>query len=470
MERPTRAADIAADADDAQHTKERRILSKVARRLVPFIALCYAFNMLDRTNIGIASLTMKADLHFSDTIYGLGAGMFFIGYFFFEVPSNLILERVGARKWIARIMITWGAVSAAMLFVRTPFQFYAMRFLLGIAEAGFYPGIILYMTYWFPTAQRAQAVARFVAVSSFVGVLGGPLSGLLLKLDGVNGLQGWQWLFLLEGLPSCLVGLAVLRYLTDKPETANWLTEDERSFLVARLARESAHRAKKHGITLGQAFSNPHILHFCALFFLYVVAGYGLGFFVPQILKAQTVWSDQKIAFVASLPGLAGAASMLLCAARSDRSLERRRYISVGTLVGAIGIVGAALSPYPVLTVACLICVELGRGAVQGPFWAMPTSMLTGAAAAGAIAFINSVGNLGGFAGPYLMGFLKDKTGGYQTGMFVLAGMLVGASVLALFARHSPDEERASRMAVVDPVGEELTIAEPLTGSFAAER
>lgn len=430
-----------SDGDDM----ERLVLGKVARRLIPFIALIYAFNILDRTNIAVASLTMKPDLGFSNAIYGLGAGMFFIGYFFFEVPSNLILERVGARRWIARIMFTWGAVSAAMMFVRTPMQFYVMRFLLGLAEAGFYPGMILYLTYWFPTAQRAQAVARFVAVSAVVGVLGGPLSGTLLKLDGMGGLQGWQWLFLLEGLPSVLLGFAVLRYMTDRPELAHWLTDNERNWLTRRLAREKAHRDKHHGFTLKQAFANPRVLHFCALFFLYVSAGYGLSFFVPQILKAQTGWSDQAVAFAGALPGLAGATSMLLGARLSDRTCERRRFVAGGGLFGAAGIVLVAISPYPAMTLFALVLVELGRGVIQGPFWAMPTSMLSGAAAAGGIAFINSVGNLGGFAGPYLMGYLKDKTQGYQVGLFCLAASLASAGVLGWLAKHSPAQEREAR-------------------------
>jgi ACS family tartrate transporter-like MFS transporter len=439
---------------------EQAVMRKVARRLIPFIALIYAFNILDRTNISIASLTMKPDLGFSTLIYGIGAGMFFIGYFFFEVPSNLILERVGARVWIARIMFTWGAVSAAMMFVRTPMQFYVMRFLLGVAEAGFYPGMILYLTYWFPTAQRAQAVARFVAVSAIVGVLGGPLSGLLLALDGMGGLKGWQWLFLLEGLPSCLLGFVVLRYMTDRPEKAHWLNEQERAWLIRRLAGERSHREKHHGLSLKQAFASPRILHFCAIFFLYVSAGYGMSFFVPQILKSLTEgsWSDQKIALVAALPGLVGAVSMLLGAAHSDRTCERKYHVAVGYAVGAVGILLTALSlalGNPFLTLAALVLISLGRDSAQGPFWAMPTSMLTGAAAAGGIALINSVGNLGGFAGPFLMGWLKDRTGGFQTGLFTLAGMLVGGSVLALLARHSPALELEAAAAAAASAAEE---------------
>ncbi|MDX1931986.1 MAG: MFS transporter [Capsulimonadales bacterium] len=427
-------------------TLERTVLAKITRRLIPFIALIYAFNILDRTNIGIASLTMKKDLAFSDTVYGLGAGMFFIGYFFFEVPSNLILEKIGARIWIARIMFTWGAISAGMMFVTTPFSFYAMRFLLGVAEAGFYPGMILYLTYWFPTVQRAQAVARFVAVSAVVGVLGGPLSGLLLGMDGFWGLKGWQWLFVLEGLPSCLLGFAVLRYLTDRPEQAEWLRPEEREWLLGRLARERRHREKHHGLSLAQALKNRDLLHYCAIFFLYVSVGYGLGFFVPQIFKSQTNWSDQWIALMAALPGLAGAVAMQIGAAHSDRTCERKYHMAFGTAVGAVGVVMAALSHNPYFTLLALVIINLGNGSCQGPFWAMPTSMLTGAAAAGGIAFINSVGNLGGFVGPYLMGLLKDATRDYRAGLFTLAALLFGASILSLFARHDPAQERAARL------------------------
>lgn len=412
---------------------EHTVLGKVAKRLIPFIALLYAFNILDRTNISVAALTMKPDLHFSDTVYGLGAGIFFLGYFLFELPSNLILERVGARVWIARILFTWGAVSAAMLFVKTPGWFYFMRFLLGVAEAGFYPGIILYLTYWFPTAQRAQAVARFVAVSALVGIFGGPLSGQLLKLNGQLGLLGWQWLFLLEGLPSCLLGFVALRYLTDRPEKAEWLSGEEKAWLIARLATERKEREETHQhLSLTDAIKSPRLMHFAAIFFLYVSAGYGVTFFVPQIYKAQTTWDSQTIALVAALPGIAGAIAMLLSAAHSDRTGERKYHVAFGAGLAALGVVGVALSPQPYLTFTFLVLAEFGRGIVQGPFWAMPTSLLSGAAAAGGIAVINSVGNLGGFAGPYAMGWLKDKTNSYQTGLFLLASLLVGAAILAV--------------------------------------
>lgn len=461
---PQENVNVETSPSAPEEVMERAVLGKVARRLIPFIALIYAFNILDRTNIGVASLTMKPDLGLSDTVYGLGAGMFFIGYFFFEVPSNLILERVGARIWIARIMFTWGAVSAAMMFVTTPFWFYVMRFLLGVAEAGFYPGMILYLTYWFPTVQRAQAVARFVAVSAIVGVVGGPLSGALLGMDGILGLKGWQWLFLLEGLPSCLLGFAVLRYMTDRPEKAEWLHEEERSWLISRLARERAHRDLHHGLSFRQALASPLLLHFCALFFFYVSAGYGMSFFVPQILKAQTSWTDQQIALAAALPGLAGAIAMLMSAAHSDRTCERKYHVAVGAAVAAVGIVLTAISSNPVFTMAALVIVSLGNGACQGPFWAMPTSMLSGAAAAGGIAFINSVGNLGGFAGPALMGRLKDVTQGYQAGLFVLAGMLLTASVLALLAHHSPALELANRRSEKQSTagGDEVLVGSPV--------
>lgn len=422
---------------------ERTVLSKVAKRLIPFIALLYAFNILDRTNISIASLTMKPDLGFSDTVYGLGAGIFFLGYFIFEIPSNLILEKVGARVWIARILFTWGAVSAAMLLVKTAPWFYVMRFLLGIAEAGFYPGIILYLTYWFPTVQRAQAVARFVAVSAIVGVLGGPLSGQLLRLDGLLGMHGWQWLFLLEGLPSCILGFFALKYLTDKPENATWLHDEERKWLVQKLASEKSEREETHKhLSLLDALKSPKLLHFAAIFLLYVSAGYGVSFFVPQIFKAQTDWSNGKIAFLSALPGLVGAASMLWSAHHSDKTGERRLHVATGAGIAAVGVVCIAFSPNPILTLLAMALAELGRGIVQGPFWAMPTSVLSGAAAAGGIAFINSIGNLGGFVGPFAMGWLRDRTNGYQAGLLLLAVLLVGASILAVLVRIEPSSRR----------------------------
>ncbi len=424
---------------------ENTVLKKLNRRLIPFIAVLYVFNILDRTNIGIASLTMKPDLNFSDSVYGLGAGMFFIGYFFFEVPSNLVLEKFGARLWIARIMITWGIISSCMMFVKSAPMFYGLRFLLGVAEAGFYPGMILYLTYWFPTVQRAQAVARFVAVSAIVGVLGGPLSGQLLKINGVLGLKGWQWLFLLEGIPSCILGVVVLFYMTDRPEKATWLRPEERSWLIAKLQSEIKTRQEKHHLSFREALTNRDLLHYCALFLCFVSAGYGLGFFVPQIFKAQTDWSDQKISFLTALPGIAGAASMLLGARHSDKTCERKYHVAAGTTLGAVGMVLLLLSPSPSISLVALTILAIGTGSIQGPFWAMPTSMLTGAAAAGGIALINSVGNLGGFVGPVLMGKLKDATGGYQSGLICLAGLLLGASVLSALARHDPAQERAMR-------------------------
>jgi MFS family permease len=373
--------------------------------------------------------------------------MFFVGYILLEVPSNLILERVGARVWIARIMFTWGVISSAMLFVRTPFQFYSMRFLLGLAEAGFYPGMILYLTYWFPTAQRARAVARFVAVSAVVGVLGGPVSGLLLGMNGWLGLKGWQWLFLIEGIPSCLLGFAVLRYLTDRPEQARWLKPAERDWLIVRLTAERQHRQRRLSLSFADALKHPDLLLYAAIFFLYLCAGSGLGFFVPQILKAQTTWTDQQIASAGALPGLAGAVAMLVAASLSDRTCERKRYFAAGAAFAAVGIALTALSPAPWFTLAALVWVSIGSGICQGPFWAMPTSMLTGAAAAGGIAFINSLGNLGQFAGPFLMGRLKDVTGEYEAGLFALAATMLMAGMLTLRARHDPAHERATRAA-----------------------
>ncbi|MGC4045849.1 MAG: MFS transporter [Armatimonas sp.] len=443
---------------------EKSTLRKVNLRLIPFIALLYTLNILDRTNIAVASLTMKPDLHFSDSIYGLGAGMFFIGYFFFEVPSNLILEKFGARLWIARIMVTWGIISACMMFVKSAPMFYTLRFLLGVAEAGFYPGIILYLTYWFPTAQRAQAVARFVAVSAIVGVIGGPIGGQLLKLNGVMGLTGWQWLFLVEGIPSCILGIVVLFYMTDRPEKAHWLTNEERGWLMKRLAGEAKMRHEKHSLDLKKALMNRDLLQYCGLFFLYVTSDYGIGFFAPQIFKAQTTidgvrtWSDQQIAFVASLPALVGAIAMLLGAAHSDRNCERKYHVAFGAAVGVVGIILTAISHNPIFTLLSLMLFKIGHSSCQGPFWSMPTSMLTGAAAAGGIAFINSVGNLGGFAGPFAMGKLKDATGGYQTGLFCLAGALFGACLLGLASRHSPAHEMAMREAKHEDTPVEMNV------------
>jgi ACS family tartrate transporter-like MFS transporter len=421
---------------------ERITLGKVTRRLIPFMFLLYVFNILDRVNISIAVLTMKRDLGFTDQVYGLGAGMFFVGYFFFEVPSNLVLERVGARLWMARIMLTWGAVAASLMLIRSATSFYSLRFLLGVAEAGFFPGMMLYLTYWFPESIRGRTVARFVLANTTAGIIGGPLGAQFMRLDGLAGLHGWQWLFLMEGIPTMLLGVAVFFYLTDRPEAAHWLAPVEREWLIERLARERAHRQQYHHMSLLEAFRYPRVVHLAGIFFLNILAGSGLGLFTNLILKQRTGWPDQQVLWVSALPPLLGAVSMLLAAAHSDRTRERRRHVAVGLALGALGIALVAVTRTPVMTLVALGLVAIGTGVANAPFWALTTGFLSGLAAAGGIAFINSVGNSGSFFGPVLMGYLKDHTHSYEAGILIMAAVMGIASLVAFLLPPDPAQQR----------------------------
>jgi ACS family tartrate transporter-like MFS transporter len=423
---------------------ERAVLGKVTRRLIPFLFVLYIFNYLDRTNVGVAGLTMKADLAFSDKAWGLGLGIFFLGYFFFEVPSNLVLQRIGARVWIARIMLTWGVISSAMMFVRSPNGFYAMRFLLGVAEAGFFPGMILYLTYWFPAGERAKAVSRFMTAIPLAGVLGGLISGAVLKeLSGVAGLKGWQWIFVAEGVPSVLLGLVTLFYLTDRPAVAEWLSPEERSWLTERIRREQEHRDRHHTFTLAQAFARPVILLLCGVYFTNALCNYGANLWMPLILKSRAAgWSDQAISAATAVPAFIAAIAMVLNGTHSDRSGERRWHLAGAFWAGAVGLGVAAQAQSPVLTLAAFSLTALGITSCLGPFWALSTSVMSGAAAAGAIAYVNSVGNLGGILGPYLIGGLKSSTGDFALGLYTLAGVMLAGGVLSLLVRHDPAVDR----------------------------
>jgi ACS family tartrate transporter-like MFS transporter len=426
---------------DADERLGAAALAKILLRLIPFLAVLYTFCLLDRGNVSIAALTMQKDLKFSDAVYGLGAGMFFVGYFFFEVPSNLIMERVGARRWIARIMITWGAISAAMLFVRSPQSFYVLRFLLGLAEAGFYPGILLYLTYWVPASARARVIARFLSLTALLGLFGGPLGGLLLKLDGWHGLAGWQWLFLLEGLPSVFIGLLVFKLLPDTPVQAKWLTSEEAQWITDRVASEAAGAERVQHLNWRVALSDHRIVMLCLIFILTSTAGNAVGFFGPQLLKARSggAWSDPFVATVGVIPAIVGAVSMLLAAVHSDRTGRRRLHVVLGYFVGGLGFLLCLFAPSAPLTLAALALTSLGERAAAGSYWAVTTNLMGARAAAGGIAFINSVGNLGGFFGPVLMGELKERSGGsYAPGIATAALLMVCASLLAYAMLRRP--------------------------------
>jgi ACS family tartrate transporter-like MFS transporter len=410
---------------------QTRVLRKITWRIVPFIMLLYFVAFIDRVNIGFASLTMNKDIGLSPTVYGFGAGIFFWGYFLFEVPSNIILHKVGARIWIARVMITWGIVSAAMAFVQGPTSFYVLRFLLGVAEAGFFPGIILYLSYWFPARQRAAVTALFMAAAPLSTVLGSPVSGALLEMDGTLGFKGWQWLFVLEAVPAVLLGFVVLAFLTDRPEKAKWLADDERRWLVETMNVETTSKAatSKHSIWRGLA--DPRVLALALIYFGTSAGLYTLGVWAPQIIK-QFGLSTLQVGFLNALPASAAVVAMVLWARHSDRTGERTWHVVLACLLAAAGLAFAGLATGVVTVLVALALVNIGISSAKPPLWSMPTLFLSGPAAAAGIATINSIGNLGGFVGPAMIGWIKDQTGSFVGGLYFVAGLLVLSAVLTL--------------------------------------
>lgn len=405
-------------------------LRKVTWRLIPFLFVLYVIAWLDRVNVGFAGLEMNADLGFSSTVFGFGSGIFFLGYCLFEIPSNIILERVGARLWIARIMVTWGLISAGLMFVRTPAAFYLLRFLLGAAEAGFFPGVIYYLSLWYPTAQRARAIAAFMTAVPVTGLIGGPLSGALLELDGLYGLAGWQWLFLLEGLPAVILGTSVLFYLSDRPETTHWLTPAERDWLVETLAAERKACGPRPDIRV--ALTDITVWKLGIIFLLVAAGFYGYSFWAPLIIKSLTGLSNFKVGLALGAISAVTILGMLLNSYHSDRTGERAMHIAMPLLVMGVGLVGCALLRQPVLAIIALALVPLGHCASYGPFWSMPTQFFTGPAAAAGIALVTMVANVGSFAGPTLIGVLKARTGTYTAAFLLLGALAVIAAVLAL--------------------------------------
>jgi D-galactonate transporter len=421
---------------------EAQVIGKVSRRLVPFVALCYFLCYLDRVNVGFAALQMNNDLGFSATVFGWGAGIFFFGYFFFEVPSNLALERFGARLWIARIMLTWGLLSAGMAFIWNEASFLVLRFLLGAAEAGFFPGIILFLTYWFPSAYRARMVGRFMVAIPISAVIGAPLSGLILGMDGIWGLRGWQWLFICEGLPTVLLGLVVIFYLTDGPDKASWLGASESRWLIDRLHRERMVREAHARHTLWEALKHPRVLLLGVVYFGTAAASYGLGFWLPTIVKEFGV-SDLQTGFITAIPYAVGVAAVVIWPLLSDRMQERKWNTTLAFLVAAAGLALSSYFPDPVLKITMLCIAAVGMFAIAPLFWTLPTAFLSGTAAAGGIALINSIGNLAGFVAPYAMGYLKDATGGFSAGLVVVAFFPFLSAVLVLMLGHNPALERS---------------------------
>jgi ACS family tartrate transporter-like MFS transporter len=412
---------------------ERELMGKVSLRLIPFMFVLYIVSYLDRVNVSFASLQMNAQLGFSAEAYSVGAGIFFIAYFIFEIPSNLILHRVGARLWISRIMITWGLISSAMMFVKGPASFYTLRFLLGVAEAGFFPGMILYLTYWFPNDVRGRAIARFMTATAVAGAIGSPISGLLLELNGIGGLYGWQWLFLIEGIPSVLLAFLTLAYLPDGPAKASWLTTDEKKWIAERLERE---RTQTH--STGAAMTSGRVWTFAAIYFGIVMGFYGITFWLPQIVKAFSAMNDFFVGCLAAIPWIAATVIMVVTSKHSDRTRERRWHVAGSAAAGAAGLIGAGVTANPVVELAALSLAAAGIWATLGPFWAMSSESLAGTGAAAGIALINSVGNLGGFLGPYIIGWVRTRTASFAWGLVVLALFLIAGAGVTLSVPNSP--------------------------------
>lgn len=420
-----------------------RTLAKVRWRLLPFIFLCYVIAYIDRINISFAAKSMQADLGLDDVVYGRGAGLFFLGYFLFEIPSNLILQRVGARIWIARIMIVWGLVSMAMVAVTGPWSFYGMRVLLGLAEAGFFPGMVLFLTYWFPARLRAQTGALFMIAAPVAALLQSPLSGALLELDGRAGLHGWQWLFLVEGFPALVLGILCLTRLTDKPEEARWLSADEREWLVREMAADRAAREAHRNLSLADSLRNPKVWLLCLIYFLNAGVTYGIFFWLPKMLEQVSGEKGIRLGFLTAIPFAAAIAGMILISRHSDRTSERRWHLACCAMTGAAGLVLAAFSQSStVLFVLGFALCQVGQRSIMSLFWSIPPIFLGGTAAAAGIALINAIGNLGGHFGSDMMGHLKTSTGGYTGGLLVLAGALVLLSVLVVLLRL-PKEGKA---------------------------
>ncbi|HWZ92289.1 MAG TPA: MFS transporter [Polyangiaceae bacterium] len=425
-------------ATQAPPDLEQRTMRKVTWKLIPFLCICFMAAFMDRVNVGFAKQQMVVDLGFSTAVYGFGAGVFFIGYFLFEVPSNLIMVKLGARLWIARIMVVWGLVSMCMAFVHSATGFYFLRFLLGASEAGFFPGVILYLTYWFPPAYRSRTVALFMTAAVLSNVIGGPLSGVLLELDGVLGIRGWKWLFVTEAFPSIVLGIVVFFKLPSGPEQAKWLFQDERDWLVARLLGDKKQTVGERDPSFLQTLSDPRVLLLCAVYFANVIGGYGLDFFLPTLIKrAFPGASSALVGVLSAIPPLFAIFAMMLHGRSSDRRGERRWHVATALWWAAFGLLLASLPVPAVLALAALSLAVSGRWSTIAPFWGLSTAFLSGRAAAGAIALINAVGNLGGFAGPYLMGWLKDQTGDYIVGLRILAGAMFCGGLLALLVRPS---------------------------------
>jgi MFS transporter, ACS family, tartrate transporter len=413
------------------------VLRRVSWRLMPFLFALYVCAYLDRVNLSYAALSIRRELGFSDTVYGAGAGLFFISYALFEVPSNLILMRLGPRRWIAIIMTAWGVLSTCMALVHSPHSFYLIRFLLGAAEAGFFPGIVLYLTYWFPLAQRARAVARFMTATAVAGIIGAPISTVLLRLNGVAHIAGWKWLFVGEGLPSIVLGLCVIFVLTDRPADAAWLSGAEREWLLAAVKAHEPESVTGTGTHLLHAFKSGTVWLLASIYFGISVGLYGLSLWLPVLVKNFSHAADLRVIALTAIPYLLAAVTMLLVARSSDRMSERKWHLCACLAGGALAFLFSAVLSNPLLEITALFISAAGIWGGFGPFWTLPTGMLRGDAAAGGIALINSVGAIGGFCGPYLMGRVSDLTHSFRAALLVCSGLLLMAAVVAAMLKQT---------------------------------
>lgn len=415
---------------------ERRTLRRVSLRIVPLVMILYFIAYIDRVNLGFAALTMNKQLNFSASVFGFGAGVFFFGYFLFEVPSNLIMQKLGARLWIARIMVTWSLISACMAFVQNGTSFYILRFLLGAAEAGFFPGIILYLSLWFPARRRAGVTAFFMAAAPISTALGSPLSAALLGLDGWFGLAGWQWMFLIEALPALALGLLVFIFMTDRPEAAAWLGADERQWLVAEMEAERAGQASTARHSVWRGLADPRVIALALIYFGTSAGLYTMGIWAPQIISQLGV-AAMNVGYLNMIPPTISVLAMVLWARHSDRTNERTWHVVLACLLAAIGLIYAGQAAGLIGVVLALCLVNIGISCAKPPLWSMPTLFLSGSAAAAGIATINAIGNLGGFAGPFMIGWIKEQTGSFTGGLLFVAGLLILSAVLTVFLAFS---------------------------------
>jgi MFS transporter, ACS family, tartrate transporter len=421
---------------------ERRTIAKVSWRLLPLVALAYCIAYIDRSNISFAALTMNKDLGFSAYIYGWGAGIFFFGYFLFEIPSNLVLEKVGARIWIARIMITWGIISGLTAFIVGPKSFLVVRFLLGAAEAGFFPGMILYFTYWFPAEYRGRVISTLFVAQPLANALASIVSAAILEMDGILGIKGWQWIFIIEALPAVLLGLVIFSVMTDKPALADWLTEEERSWLQARIDGENRRVESAGRMTLTRALADSRVVALSLIYLMSVTANYGIVFFMPQIIKGIGL-SNMMTGLVSSVPYIIGTIGLIAWGWSSDRNQERRWHLIAASTLGAVGLAFAAWSGASYWALLGMSAATAGIYGSRAAFWPMPSIFLTGTAAAGAIALINATGNLGGYFGPFIVGWIKDSTNSFEAGLYFLAACSLMSAIIAFFAARAAGDPAA---------------------------